>query len=113
MDRRLNAYLFDIVTAIDEINSFFNAVPMRFDEYQSNLMLRRAVERNVGIIGEAVNHISADYPNVVITNSRAIIATRNRVIHDYAAITDDIMWAIVINDLPKLREEVLPLMGKE
>ena len=68
MDRRLNAYLFDIVT---------------------------------------------DYPNIVITNSRAIIATRNRVIHDYAAITDDIIWAIVINDLPKLREEVLPLIGKE
>lgn len=110
MERRLKAYLYDIVTAIDEIYSFFEAVPNRFDEYQSNLMLRRAIERNVGIIGEAVNHINQRYPDIVITNSRAIIATRNRVIHDYAAITDDIMWKIVINDLPKLREELAPLL---
>ena len=113
MERRLKAYIYDIITAIDETYSFFESVPKRFDEYQSNVMLRRAIERNVGIIGEAVNHISQQFPEVVITNSRAIIATRNRVIHDYAAITDDIMWKIVINDLPKLREELAPLLEAE
>lgn len=113
MERRLKAYIYDIITAIDETYSFFESVPKRFDEYQSNVMLRRAIERNVGIIGEAVNHISQQFPEVVITNSRAIIATRNRVIHDYAAITDDIMWRLVINDLPKLREELAPLLEAE
>ena len=53
-------------------------------------MPRRAIERNIGIIGEA---------------------TRNRVIHDYAAVTDDVMWKIVINDLPKLKEEVVALLS--
>ena len=110
-DRRLKAYLFDINTAIDEIYSFFNLVPKRFDEYQKNLMLRRAVERNIGIIGEAVSKVDKEYPDVTISNTRPIVATRNRVIHDYAAVTDDVIWKIVINDLPKLKAEVESLLN--
>lgn len=113
MDRHLKAHLFDIATAIDEVQSFFTVVPRRFDEYKKNLMLRRAVERNIGIIGEAVNKILKDSPEIEITNARAIIATRNRVIHDYAAVTDDVMWKIVINDLPKLKKEINGLLSKE
>lgn len=113
MDRRLKAHLFDINTAIDEIYSFFEQVPKRFDEYQKSLMLRRAVERNIGIIGEAINKIDKEYPEVSISNVRAIVATRNRVIHDYAAVTDDVIWKIVINDLPKLKAEVGNLMDSQ
>ena len=113
MDRLLKSRLYDIATAIDEIYSFFDGVPKRFDEYQRNLMLRRAVERNVGTIGEATSRILKDHPEIEISNSRAIIATRNRVIHDYAAVTDDVMWKIVVNDLPKLKEEVSALMEEE
>lgn len=91
MDRHLKAHLFDIGTAIDEIYSFFDQVPKRFDEYQKNLMLRRAIERNVGIIGEATNKLLKENPEIAISHARAIIATRNRVIHDYAAVTDDVM----------------------
>ena len=39
-------------------------------------MLRRAIERNVSIIGEAVNRVVKEYPDVKISNVRAIIATR-------------------------------------
>lgn len=111
MDRHLKAHLYDISTAIGEVQSFFDVVPRRFDEYCRNLMLRRAIERNVGIIGEAVNKILKEHPDIEISNARAIIATRNRVIHDYAAVTDDVMWKIVINDLPKLKEEVDALLA--
>ena len=93
MERHLKAHLFD-------------KVPKRFDEYQKNLMLRRAVERNIGIIGEATNKIDKEYPDIQISNVRAIVATRNRVIHDYAAVTDDVIWKIVINDLPKLKTRI-------
>ncbi|MBO7589126.1 MAG: DUF86 domain-containing protein [Bacteroidaceae bacterium] len=112
MERHLKAHLYDISSAIDEIQSFFNQVPRHFDEYCKNLMLRRAVERNISIIGEAVNKIIKDNPNIKISNARAIIATRNRVIHDYAAVTDDVMWKIVINDLPKLKIEVDTLLAE-
>ncbi len=74
-------------------------------------MLRRAIERNVSIIGEVVNRVVKEYPDVPISNARTIIATRNRVIHAYDAVTDDIMWKIVINDLPRLRNEVSILMS--
>ncbi|MBQ6199591.1 MAG: DUF86 domain-containing protein [Bacteroidales bacterium] len=110
MDRHLKAHLYDINVAIDEVYSFFEQVPKRFDEYQKNLMLRRAIERNIGIIGEATNKLLKDHPEIAISHSKAIIATRNRVIHDYAAVTNDVMWNIVINDLPKLKEEVTSLL---
>ena len=111
MDRHLKAHLYDINVAIDEIYSFFEQVPKRFDEYQKNLMLRRAIERNIGIIGEATNKILKEQPGIAISHARAIIATRNRVIHDYAAVTDDVLWKIVINDLPKLKEEIVVLLS--
>ena len=111
MNRRLKANLYDILTAVDEIYSFFEDIPKRFDEYCKNLMLRRAIERNIGIIGEAVSRVLKENPDIMIENSRAIIATRNRVIHDYAAVTDDVMWKIVVNDLPKLKEEITSLMN--
>ena len=113
MDRHLKAHLFDISTAIDEIQSFFGQKPRRFDQYCKNIMLRRAIERNIGIIGEAVNKIFKENPDINISNARAIIATRNRVIHDYAAVTNDVMWKIVINDLPKLKKEVDTLLTEE
>ena len=113
MDRRLKSYLFDINTAIDEVYSFFDLVPKRFDEFQKNLMLRRAIERNIGIIGEATNKIYKEYQDIQISNVRAIVATRNRVIHDYAAVTDDVIWKIVINDLPKLKIEVEGLLNTD
>lgn len=75
MERHLKAHLYDISTAIDEIQSFFEQVPRRFDEYGKNLMLRRAIERNIGIIGEAVSKILKENPGIEISNARAIIAT--------------------------------------
>ena len=113
MDRRLKAHLYDINMAIDEVYSFFEQVPKRFDQYQNNLMLRRAIERNIGIIGEATNKLLKENPTVAISHTKAIIATRNRVIHDYAAVTDDVMWKIVVNDLPKLKEEVTALLSEQ
>lgn len=67
MERHLKAHLYDISTAIDEIQSFFEQVPRRFDEYGKNLMLRRAIERNIGIIGEAVNKILKENPGIEIS----------------------------------------------
>lgn len=113
MEIRLKSYLFDIVISIDEIYTFFLDVPKRFDEYEKNLMLRRAVERNIGIIGEAVNKISKEFPEVKITNARDIVATRNRVIHDYAAVSDDVIWKIVVKDLPALKAEAMTLLHSE
>ncbi len=74
-------------------------------------MVKRAVERNIEIIGEAMNRILNHFPDIKITNSRKIVDTRNRISHGYDSVSDDILWAIVIRDLPKLKEEVEVLLA--
>lgn len=111
MDNVLEACLSDIMTSIERIESFFEERPMRFDDYCSDWQLRLATERCIEIIGEAVNRILKSYPDIPISNAKAIVGTRNRIIHAYDAISEDIIWAIIVNHLPKLKEEVLALQN--
>ena len=57
MNERILKYLFDIKIAIDEIESFFIGLDKHFDVCKENTLLKRAVERNLEIIGEAINRI--------------------------------------------------------
>ena len=75
--------------------------------YQNDIKTKRAVERNIEIIGEAVNRILKEEPNYQIENARSIVGTRNRIIHSYDNIADDMIWSIIINSLPKLKVEVM------
>ena len=75
------------------------------------MMLRRAVERNVEIMGEAMNRILKEQPDIKITNARKIVDARNYIIHGYDRLSPDILWSIVINHVPILRQEVSALLG--
>ena len=112
MDNRIQTYLADILASIDRIESFFEGVPMRYEDYLADWKLRLAVERSIEIIGEAMSRITKIDPDIPITHARAIVGTRNRIIHAYDAISDDIIWAIVVNHLSKLKEEVTALMNE-
>lgn len=109
MDNELKAWLSDILQAIDEINVFLPD-KKNFLEFQHDLKTKRAIERNVEIIGEAMNRILNSDPNCQISNSRKIVDTRNRIIHGYDTVSEDIIWAIVVRDLPNLKEEVENLL---
>lgn len=100
----------DIKQAIKEIDSFFESRPKRYDLYITDLCLRRAVEREIGIIGEAMNRILKIKPDIKITSSRKIVGTRNYVVHAYDSVTNDIIWGIVINHLPVLEAEIDSLL---
>ncbi len=80
----------DILIAIDEIDSFFVDVPKTYDEFLKNLVIRRAVERNIEIIGEAMNRILKSNADIIITNARKIVDTRNYAIHGYDSLLPDI-----------------------
>ena len=110
MDSKINTWLFDILNSIEEIELFFEGKSKNFVEYQKDIKTRRAVERNIEIIGEAVNRILKEKPNIKIENARNIIGTRNRIIHSYDNIADDMIWSIVINSLPKLKSEIQGLL---
>ena len=101
MDDLTKKHLQDILTAIEEVESFF----------YSNLCLRRAIERNIEIIGEAMNRILKVDKDIAITNSRKIVDARNYIIHGYDSLSVDILWSMVINHLPKLKNEVIELLN--
>ena len=110
MDENINKHLHDILDAINEIESFFGDKPKYFNEFCNDLCLRRAVERDIEIIGEAMNRILKEDRNITITNSRKIVDARNYIIHGYDSLSADILWSIVINHLPKLKEETQILL---
>lgn len=76
-----------------------------FEEYQMDLKTKNAVERQLGIIGEAVNKYQNLEEELVLSDAKQIISFRNRIIHAYDNIDDTIVWAILHNFLPKLKKE--------
>lgn len=106
-------WLYDINLAIEEIESFLEDNGNTFETYKNNLLLKKAIERNLEIIGEAVNRIVKQYPEIKIENARSIIGLRNFIIHSYDNITDETIWAIIINHMPKLKEEVIKFLKED
>lgn len=111
MDRILQKYLEDILLAIDEINAFVSQYPRRYEVFCNTPILIRAVQMNVAIIGEAMNRILKINENISISNARKIVNTRNYVIHGYDSLRYEILWAIVIRDLPILKGEIESIMS--
>ena len=99
----------DIEQAIAEIYDFLPS-PRIFTEFQKDLKARKAIERNIEIIGEAMNRILHIKPDFPIENSRKIVSARNRIIHGYDSVSEDILWLIVINHLPKLEKQIKELL---
>ena len=110
MAKQVNVWLYDILQSIEEVESYFSNSPKEFDAYVNDIKTKRAVERDIEIIGEAVNRIVKHNPNFKLENARNIIGTRNRIIHGYDSISDEMIWSIVINHLPKLKIEIETLL---
>lgn len=112
MDNEIKVWLFDILNAIMEIESFFKEDNIEFAQFENDIRTKRAVERNIEIIGEAINRVLKKDETILISNSRKIVDTRNRIIHRYDDVSDDIIWGIVIKHLPILQKEVQILLGE-
>ena len=83
-----------------------------FHEFVSNITKRRAVERELEIIGEATNGLLKVNREISLSFARQIVDLRNRVIHAYDAVDEIIIWKIVMKDLPVLLEEVQRTLTK-
>ena len=112
MDNNIKTWLYDILSSINEIESYFIEIPKMFEIYQNDLKTKRAVERNIEIIGEAMSRILKENNNIEISNSRKIVDVRNRIIHGYDSVSDDVIWGIVIKNLPVLQKEVEILLNE-
>ena len=106
-------YLFDIDQACSLIEQFTSR--KAFADYTSDPMLRSATERQFGIIGEALSQLLRLDPGLAehISESSRIISFRNRLIHGYSDVADELVWGVVESNLAILRREVAALLEEE
>ena len=110
MNEKVLKCLFDIKIAIEEISSFFETETRNFENYRQNILLKRAIERNLEIIGEAMSRSLKEDPNFPFKNAKRIIGLRNLIIHGYDTVSDESIWGIITIHLPKLKIEVDSLL---
>lgn len=110
MDRKLRKYLTDILNSISEIESFMEDRPRQFATFCNDTLFRRGVERNIEIMGEAMNQALKIDPTLNITAARKVVDTRNFVIHAYDSLKPEILWGNVINHMPLLKTEITYLL---
>lgn len=110
MDETIYKYAEDILKSILEIEAATTRFGRDYNIFTSDFVFRRFIERNIEIMGEAMNRILKVDPDVNITASRKIVDTRNYIIHAYDSLKADILWAIVINHLPTLKLEIQEIL---
>lgn len=109
MEIEVKKYLFDIFESITSIENYLGE-KRDFNVYKSDKMLRRAIEREFEIIGEALNRIEKFDNTLQITSKKQIINMRNRVIHGYDKIDNEIIWGTIVRHLPILKSEISKLL---
>jgi uncharacterized protein with HEPN domain len=112
MDIKIKAWLLDIQQCIEEIFLFIGN-RRDFLAYKEDLKTKKAVERNLEIIGEAINRILKVDSNFQLRDAKNIVGTRNRIIHSYDNISDEVIWTIVCRELPELKIQVEEFLNQE
>lgn len=103
--------LLDISEAIRNIDIHLEGRRI-FDEFATNITKRRAVERELEIIGEATNNLLKIDPDSPLSFARKIVDLRNRVIHAYDAVDETIIWKVIVKDIPLFQTEVQDLLSQ-
>ncbi len=109
MKLEIKKFLYDIKESIESIENYLGD-KRDFSIYIEDKMLRRAVEREFEIIGEAMNRIDRLDSSINISSKYQIINMRNRVIHGYDKIDNEIIWGTIVRHLPKLKQEIEALL---
>lgn len=113
MDESVKKYFEDMLQSISEIEMAENRFGRQYEFFENDVVFRKFVERNIEIQGEAMNRILKIEPQIDIKSARKIVDTRNYVIHAYDSLKPDILWAIVINHIPRLKADILRLFNAE
>ncbi len=103
-------YLFDIAEACNLIAQFTSGKTLA--DYKRDPLLRSGVERQFEIVGEALSQAIQKNASLaeLISNPSRIISFRNRLIHGYANISDEVVWGVLETNLPVLTREVKNLL---
>ncbi len=111
MQLDVRKYLFDVLTACEAILKF--TAGKSFADYEADLMLRSAVERQRMIVGEALNKANRLDETIAehVPEVRDIVPLRNIIAHGYAVVENATIWGILQADVPKLREQIRELLA--
>lgn len=105
MPPKLRVYLRDILSSCEAIAEYVDGKSL--EDYLTSRMLRSAVERELILIGEAVNQATKLEPALAqtLSDARRIIDFRNLAVHAYARLRADRFWEIATQHAPNLLEE--------
>ncbi len=110
--REWRFYIDDMLEFAEKVLSYTEG--MEQDSFVASGLTYDATLRNLELIGEAATHIPDEIRDTYSDIPwRMIIATRNRLIHGYLGIDDDILWSIVRDDVPGLVEGLRGVKGRE
>lgn len=111
MQPKVLKYILDIQSVITEIESVKIKSGNNFQNFETEILLRRAIERDLEIIGEAIKKIIELEPTIQISSARKIIGLRNIISHAYDSIEPEIIWGIIQRDIPILQTEINQIKG--
>ncbi len=105
--------LFDALESCRAIRRYTDGIDLA--AYLRNDMLRDAVERRLAIIGEALNRAQASDPALAgqIRELRRIVGLRNRVVHGYDTVDNEVVWTVVQRNVPLLQTRLADLLSEE
>ena len=109
MTEKSTKYLSDILMAVELIEEFI-VDDKDFTLYDNDRKTQSAVERQLAIIGEALNQFKKLEPEVKIENDKQIISFRNRLVHAYDSLDNSMIWVIISRHLTPLKIEIQTLM---
>jgi uncharacterized protein with HEPN domain len=102
MERNVQAYLYDIVTACRRIATF--TAEMTLEAYSSDICTKAACKSMFEILGESLRRMRTDFPDVFaqIPDAVEMIAFRNIIAHGYDIIDDELVWSSITSEVPPL-----------
>jgi len=109
MQLKLLKYILDIESVIEEIESIKLKTQNDFSNFYNDIILQRAIERDLEIIGEAIRKMIEVNPNIQITSSKNIIGLRNIISHAYDTVEPEMLWGIIQKNIPVLADEIRSL----
>ncbi len=112
MQLKLLKYLLDVESIIVEIEAIKTKTDNNFNVFKSDIILQRAIERDLEILGEAIKNITEISPSIQISSIKNIIGLRNIIAHAYDSVEPEMISAIIQKDIPKLSNEISLLRNK-
>jgi uncharacterized protein with HEPN domain len=109
LSERDDAYLWDMLEAARNVVTIISG--KSFADYDDDLVVRSAVERQIEILGEAANRVSVDFQNAHQQIPwRQVIGQRNVLAHEYKDIAPKLIWAVATEHIPVLIDALEPLV---